>query len=253
MIQQTIEKLRDMRLTGFIEAIREQQESTQYNKLDFNDRIALIVDKEYLIRKTRKLKRSIANACLKQQATIEDVDFDTQRKLKRAEFLELASGNWISNRHNLIIIGPTGIGKSFLACSLADKACKLGFQARYYRANALVSELLLAKADGSYPRLAAQLAKTHLLIIDEWLRDSLNLSQSRELLDLFDDRYRKASTIFCSQMPVADWHARIDDPTIADAILDRIVHDSLRLELEGQSMRKKTSFIANNSTSLRSD
>lgn len=167
--------------------------------------------------------------------------------------LELASGNWISNRHNLIIIGPTGIGKSFLACSLADKACKLGFQARYYRANALVSELLLAKADGSYPRLAAQLAKTHLLIIDEWLRDSLNLSQSRELLDLFDDRYRKASTIFCSQMPVADWHARIDDPTIADAILDRIVHDSHRLELEGQSMRKKTSFIANNSTSLRSD
>jgi len=253
MIQQTVEKLRNMRLTGFIDALREQQESTQYQKLDFDERFGLIVDKEYLIRQNRRLKRSIIKARLKQQATIEDVDFDTARKLKRSEFLELANGNWISNRHNLVIIGPTGVGKSFLACSHADKACKLGFQARYYRANDLISELLLAKADGSYTKLVTQLANTQLLIIDEWLRDPLSNAQARELLDVLDDRYRKASTLFCSQLPIADWYSRIEDPTIADAILDRIVHDSLRLELDGQSMRKKTSQINQNKTSLRSD
>ena len=134
MIQQTVEKLKDMRLSGFIDALREQQESSQYQKLSFDERFGLIVDKEYLLRKNRRLKRSITKARLKQQATIEDIDFDTPRKLKRTEFLELAGGNWISKKHNLVIVGPTGIGKSFLACSLADKACKLGFQARYYRA-----------------------------------------------------------------------------------------------------------------------
>lgn len=243
MIQQTVEKLKDMRLSGFVEALREQQESVQYQKLSFDERFGLIVDKEYLVRKNRKLKRSITNARLKQQATIEDVDFDTPRKLKRAEFLELAGGTWISNKHNLVIVGPTGIGKSFLACSMADKACKLGFQVRYYRANAFISELLMAKADGSYAKLVAQLIKTHLLVIDEWLRDSLNHSQAREFLDILDDRYRKASTIFCSQLPIKDWHDRIEDPTIADAMLDRIVHDSHRIELDGPSMRKKTSPI----------
>jgi len=253
MIQQTVEKLRDMRLTGFIDALHEQQESVQYQKLDFDERFGLIVDKEYLIRQNRRLKRSITKARLKQQASIEDVDFDTPRKLKRAEFLELAGGSWIANHHNLVIIGPTGIGKSFLACSLADKACKLGFQARYYRANAIISELLLAKADGSYPKLIAQLAKIQLLIIDEWLRDPLNHLQAREILDVLDDRYRKASTIFCSQLPVKQWYDRIEEPTIADAILDRIVHDSHRIELEGPSMRKKTSLIKQNNASLRSD
>jgi DNA replication protein DnaC len=253
MIEQTVEKLKEMRLTGFIEALREQQESTQYQKLAFDERFAFIVDKEYYNRQTRRLNRAIKRAQLKQQATIEDVDFDTPRKLKRAHFLELAQGNWIKNHHNLIIVGPTGIGKSFLACALADQACKSAFQARYYRTNAFLSELLLAKADGSYPKLVTQLAKTHLLIIDEWLREPLNHSQAREILDILDDRYRKASTIFCSQLPVEDWYARIEDPTMADAILDRIVHDSLRLELDGKSMREKTSQIANTRASLRSD
>jgi DNA replication protein DnaC len=250
MIQQTVEKLKEMRLSGFVEAVREQQESVQYQKLPFDERFSLIVDKEYFNRKTKKLKRTITRAQLKQQVTIEDVDFDTPRKLKRAEFLELAGGTWIHNRHNLVIIGPTGIGKSFIACAIADKACKLGLQPRYYRANTFISDLMLAKADGSYPKLALQLAKTELLVIDEWLRDALNHSQARELLDIFDDRYRKASTIFCSQLPIADWHARIEDPTIADAMLDRIIHDSHRIELDGPSMRKKTSQIK---ASLRSD
>ena len=252
MSQQTMEQLKQMRLMGFVEALREQQESAQHQQLSFDERFAFIVDKEYLNRQTRRLKRAIKKAQLKQIATIEDVDFNTSRKLKRAAFMELAGGGWISKCHNLVIVGPTGIGKSFLACALADKACKLGFQARYYRTNAFLSELLLAKADGSYPKLVAQLAKTHLLVIDEWLRDALNHSQAREMLDILDDRYRKASTLFCSQLPVKDWHARIEDPTIADAILDRVVHDSLRIELDGQSMRKTTSQIVKQA-SLRSD
>lgn len=248
MHQQTLEQLREMRLRGFIDALQEQQESSHYHTLSFEERLAFIVDKEYLNRKTRRLKRVIKTAQLKQQATVEDVDFETPRKLQRSLFMELASGGWVRKRHNLIVTGPTGIGKSFLACALADNACKQGFQARYYRTNAFISELLLAKADGSYPKLATQLAKTHVLVIDEWLRDPLNHSQARELLDVLDDRYRKASTIFCSQLFVKNWHSRIEDPTIADAILDRIVHDSFRIELDGKSMRETTSTIGHGKT-----
>ena len=242
-----------MRLTGFIDALQQQQESTQYHALSFDERLSFLVDREYLDRQNRKLKRSLDKAQLKQNATVEDVDFETPRKLNRASFLELAAGTWVSQKHNLLVVGPTGIGKSFLACALADKACKMGFQSRYYRTNTLLSELLLAKADGSYPRLTQQLGKTHLLVMDEWLRDPLTTVQAREVLDILDDRYRKASTLFCSQVPVKEWHSRIEDPSIADAILDRIVHDSLRLELDGNSMRKKTSAISRTKASLRSE
>ena len=253
MNEQTVEKLREMRMSGFIQAIREQQENPQYHQLSFDERFGQLVETEYLNRKTSKLKRSLRRAKLKQQATVEDIDFETPRKLKRAQFLELAAGNWIKERHNLVILGPTGIGKSFLACALADKACKLGYLARYYRMNAFSSEILFSKADGSYPKLIAQLAKTQLIVIDEWLREPLGAAQAREILDVLDDRYRKASTIFCSQIPVKDWHQRIEDPTIADAILDRIIHDSHRIELCGQSMRKTTSKIRSLNASLRSE
>lgn len=253
MSQQTLMQLREMRLNGFIDALRHQQESTHYNGLSFDERLSFLVNQEYLDRQNRKLKRSLDKAQLKQNATIEDVDFETPRKLNRAAFLELAAGTWVSQKHNLLIIGPTGIGKSFLSCALADKVCRMGFQSRYYRTNTFLSELLLAKADGSYPKLTRQLSKTHLLVMDEWLRDPLTTVQAREILDILDDRYRKASTLFCSQVPVKEWHARIEDSSIADAILDRIVHDSLRLELDGNSMRKKTSAISNNKASLRSD
>jgi len=254
MNQQIISKLREMRLGGFIAGVEEQEESTQYQQLAFEERFGMIVEKEYLNRKSKRLKRTISKAKLKQQATIDEIDFKANRGLKRTEFLEFAGCGWISNRHNLIINGPTGVGKSFIACALAEQACRLGFQAKYYRANSFLSELLLAKADGSYPKLVKQLAKTPLLIIDEWLRDPLNQAQARELLDILDDRYRKASTIFCSQLPVKDWHSKIEEPTIADAILDRVVHDSLRIELHGQSMRKKTSqILLDSDSSLRSD
>ncbi len=187
--------------------------------------------------------RRVREAKLKQSATIEDIDFHSPRKLEKSKLLELAGCNWIRNKHDLFITGPTGIGKTYIACALADKACRGGFKAFYRKTGDLISELLVARGDGSYPKYASKLARTHLLIIDEWLRDPLAQNQAREILDLLDDRFRTKSTIFVSQVPVSDWHKHIADPTIADAILDRIVHDSLRLELAGESMRKRTAKI----------
>jgi len=243
MIHQTIEKLAELRLNGFISAIKEQLESTQYQDLSFEERFSLLVDREYIRRQNVRLQRRLHDAKLKQNAVVENIDFTTPRKLDKKLLLELASGGWIQNKHNLFITGPTGIGKSFVACALADKACRLGITAHYIKAADLISLLLLARADGSYPRQALRLAKFQLLIIDEWLRDPLAVQQAREILDLLDDRFRKASTIFISQIPVTDWHKNILDPTLADAALDRIVHDAYRLELSGESMRKLTTKL----------
>lgn len=243
MITQTIEKLKSLKLAGFVHALREQTESTQYQSLSFDERLGFLVDSEFLRRSNLKVSRTIKEARLKQQGTVEDVDFDTKRGLGRSTFMDLAQCSWIRQAHNLIISGPTGVGKSFLACALADKACKLNLKAQYVKASDLVSSLQLARADGSYAKMAAKFAKLPLLVIDEWLRDPLSQVQAREVLDLLDDRYRKASTIFCSQLPVPEWHQCIQDPTLADAILDRIVHDSLRLELDGDSMRKRTAKL----------
>jgi DNA replication protein DnaC len=169
--------------------------------------------------------------------------------------MELANLDWIVKHHNLTIVGPTGVGKSFLASALADQACKLGYSARYFKTSALISEILAAKADGSYPKLTASLARFDLLIIDEWLREPLDDMEAREILDLLDDRFRKASTLFATQFPVTEWYKLIKEPTLAEAILDRIVHDSLRIQLMGQSMRQITSSIKSTELdpSLRSD
>jgi len=243
MIEQTIEKLKSLRLSAFVGALREQMECPNYQDLPFEERLSFLVDKEFLSRENRRLARNLREAQLKQQASIEDIDFDTPRKLKRSVLMELAQCSWIEKNHNLIITGPTGVGKSFIACALADKACKAKFRSRYLKTTSLVRELLMAKADGSYPRLMAKFARTHLLIIDEWLRDPLSQEHAREILDLLDDRFRKNATIFASQLPVDKWHQHIEDPTLADAILDRIVHDSHRIELSGESMRKRTAKL----------
>lgn len=246
MIEQTMQHLRDMRLSGFIEALREQHESTQYSGLAFDERLSLLVDREYMRRKNNRVKASVRQAKLKQMASVDQIDFETSRKLDKAKILELANGKWIHEKQNIIITGPTGAGKTFVASALADKACRMGSQAQYYRTHELASEVYLAKADGSYPSLISKMAKTKVLIFDEWLRDPLTPNNARLILDILDERYQNNSNIFCSQIPVEQWFDLIQDPTIADAILDRIIHNSHRINIGGESMRKKTA-------SLRSD
>ncbi len=243
MNEQLCDQLRTLRLAGFIQGLQEQQENARYRELSFEERLGFLLQKECLRRDNGKLVRRLKNAHLKQAATLDQVDFTVLRGLNKKKFMELADLAWVAQHHNLTIVGPTGVGKSFLASVIGDQACKHGFTVRYFKTSALVSELLSAKADGSYPKFSAALARTDLLLIDEWLREPLSDCHAREILDLLDDRFRKSSTLFATQFPVADWYRLIKEPTLAEAILDRVVHDSLRIELKGESMRKLTSKV----------
>jgi DNA replication protein DnaC len=244
-MQQTLEKLRELRLGGFVSALLEQAESKQYQDLSFEERLGFLVEKEYTRRENLRLQNRLRKAKLRQAASLDQVDFEVKRGLPKAKFMELAQCGWLRHHHNLILLGPTGVGKSFLASVLGDQACKLGYNVRYIKMQELLAEILQARADGSFKSFWTKLQKNHLLIIDEWLRDPLSAIDSRELLDLLDERYRKASCLFTTQLPVTDWYRHIPDPTLAEAILDRVVHDSLRLELQGESMRKLTTTLTN--------
>lgn len=242
-MQQTLEQLKDMKLNGFLDAWQEQQAQPTYHNLAFNERLALLVEREYLRRQQQRLQRRLKQAKLFIGAAIADVDFEVPRGLKKPQFLEWAQGQWLVDHLNLVLVGPTGTGKTFLSCVLADHLCKQGHTVRYLKTAELVMELKLAKADGSFPRLRKRLAGFELIILDEWLRDPLPKADAREILDFLDDRYRRSSCLFATQFPVNQWHQQIQEPTLADAILDRIVHDSLRLALKGESMRKLTSKV----------
>ncbi len=238
MRQQTIEQLHQLRLSGFVEGLAEQEQSTHYNDLSFEERLGFLVEKEHLLRENNRLTNRLKKARLKQSVNVEAVDYSLPRKLTKSKFLELTQCSWIQNSQHLIIHGPTGIGKSFLACALGDQACKFGHDVRYAKMRELLSDILQARADGSYRSFSNRLAKTSLLIIDEWLREPLSQVDAREIADLVDDRYHTASCIFISQLPPKDWYQHIADPTLAESILDRLVHESLRLELDGESIRK---------------
>jgi DNA replication protein DnaC len=239
----TIEQLKTLRLAGMLEAWSEQQAQPTYHDLSFDDRFALLVEREHLRRAQQRLHKRLKQAQLNTTACLTDIDFSVPRGLSKSKFLELAQGQWVHDGLHLILVGPTGIGKTFLSSVLADQSCKQGHTVRYFRMTDLLLELKLAKADGSFPKLQRQLAAFGLLILDDWLRDPLSIPESRDLLDLLDLRYRKASCLFATQLPINQWHQQIQDPTLADAILDRIVHDSLRLLLNGESMRKLTSKL----------
>lgn len=237
----TVEKLTSLKLRGFLEAYEEQAQSSQYRDLSFEERFALLVDREALKRQNHLFQKRVREAALRSYASIEEIDFLHKRNLRKQQVLELAQPSWIENRLSLIITGPTGVGKTFLASALGFNACRLQFSVRYLKLQDLLSELLVARHDGTAHKLHKAFAKVDLLIVDEWLREALSQGQANELLDLIDTRFRTASTILVSQLPVQDWHAAIANPTLADALLDRIVHDAMRIDLVGDSMRKNTS------------
>ena len=239
----TIEQLKALRLSGMLEAWSEQQATPTYQDLNFDERFSLLVEREHFRREQQRLQRRLRQAQLSTIAGLSDIDFSVSRGLLKSKFLELAQGQWLMEGLNLILVGPTGIGKTFLSSVLANHCCTQGHTVRYLRSADLLLQLKLAKADGSYPKLQRQLASFGLLVLDDWLRDPLLPQEARDLLDLLDLRYRKASCLFATQLPVNQWYQQIQDPTLADAILDRLVHDSIRLQLKGESMRKLTSKL----------
>jgi len=238
LIQQTIEKLSRMRLHTIADALREQLRQPSFLELSFEERIAMLVDREWIERENRKLQRRLKAARLKQQASVEDIDFRYPRGLDKSVMLTLSNCNWIRNHQNVIITGQTGIGKSYLAEALAQKACREGFTALYYRSSRLFGTLAIARGDGSYGKLLGKLAKTDLLVIDDWGLSPLNDTERRDFLEIMEDRHGIRSTVITSQYPVAKWHEMIGEPTLADAILDRIIHNAHKITLKGESLRK---------------
>jgi len=245
-INQTIDKLHEMRLTGMAEALTEQLNNPDHSELSFEERIAWLVDRHWTWRENRSLKRRLANAKLRdREASVEAIDFRRPRGLDRSEILSLATCQWVPRHHNLIITGPCGVGKSFLACALAQKAIRERYTGLYTRQPPLLRELAMARADGSLDKRLEQLARIDVLIIDDWMMTALGESERRDILEIVEDRYNTRSTILTSQIPIDQWHEQIGDPTSADSILDRLVHNAYRLELKGESMRKVKVTIDN--------
>ena len=238
--QQTIDQLLRMKLKGMSLAYQEQLQQPAQD-LSFEERFGLIVDREWIYREDRRLKRRLKAAKLRESACIEDIDYRHPRGLDRSVFKSLASGQWISKSQNLILVGPTGSGKTYLACALANQACRLGFMTLYARTSKLLHDLEIAKADGSYSKLLSKIAKVNLLIIDDWGLTPLTPAERRDLLEILDDRYSRGSTLITSQFPINTWHELIGEPTIADAIFDRLVHAAHKITLKGDSMRKARS------------
>jgi len=243
--EQTMEKLYAMKLNGMAEAFKEQLELPDMVDLSFEDRFALLVDRQWVFKEDRRMRRLLSNAKLKINACVEDIDYRTPRGMDKSIVLKLAAGDWISHAHNVIITGPTGVGKTFLACALANRACRMGFSAFYIRLPKLFQDLAIAKADGSYPNLTKKLAKIKVLILDDLGLSPMNAQERRDLLEVIEDRHGLASTIVAAQLPIEEWHANIRDPTIADAILDRLVHSAYKINLKGESMRKLKSSLTN--------
>lgn len=244
MIQQvTLEKLRSMRLNGFAAALEEQNESASYGALGFDERLGLLVDCEMTHREDRRLTRLLRNAKLKYRATVEEIDYRPRRGLDRAVVRGLVQGEWLRAQQNLIVVGKTGSGKTFLACAFANEACRRGYTSAYYRAPRLLHDLAVARADGTYQKLLTRLAKTTLLIIDDWLIAPPTQQQRHDLLEILEDRYEVGSTLVTTQLEVKHWHEAIGDPTLADAICDRLIHNAHRIEVKGGSMRKERSGL----------
>jgi DNA replication protein DnaC len=238
LTQPTLDRMNAMKMFFMVDAFQRQLASTQSSALSFEERLGLLIDAEWSGREQRKLDQRLRTARLRHSASLEDVDFKAHRGLSRDLVLALGRGDWLRERQNLLITGPTGVGKSYLACAFAERACRSGFTALYLRAPRLYQELAVSRGDGSYGRLLARLTRTQLLIIDDWGLAPLKDQERRDLLEVVEDRYERASTLITSQLPVRAWHEVIGDATLADAICDRLVHCAHRLELKGPSLRE---------------
>jgi DNA replication protein DnaC len=236
--QQTVEKMNAMKLSGMVDALKLQLGSAEHARLSFDERLGLLVDAEWVAREQRKLTKRLRTAKLRYPASLEDVDFKHPRSLDRQQVLSLGNCGFIDQRHNLLISGPTGIGKSYLACAFVERACRRGHNAAYVRFPRLLQQLAVARGDGSYVRILDRLARLDLLAIDDWLLAPLRDSERRDLVEVIEDRSERASTLIAAQLPVKDWHASIGDPNLADSICDRLLHNAHRIELKGPSMRR---------------
>lgn len=244
MRHQTIEKLRTLRLTGMARALEEQLAQTDIGRLSFDERLALLIDREEVDRHNAALAQRLRLARLRQAVCLEDIDCRLPRGLDRGLMHSLAAGRWLQEHNNALVLGPTGAGKSFVACALGNQAARDGHSVRYQRLSRLLDELAMARAEGRYARILARFARVRLLIMDDWLMAKLTNDQRRDLMEVIDDRHQRGSTLLATQIPLERWHDQIGDPTYADAILDRLIHNAYRIELRGASMRQRRAHLS---------
>lgn len=239
LIHPTLEKLQSLKLFGMVKALEEQMQMADLGELGFEERLGFLVDREVTERRNRKLRTRLKKAKLRLNASLEDIDYRHPRGLDKSLLLRLASCHWVEEHDNILITGPTGVGKSFLACALAHKACREGYRTLYFRLPRLLQELSIARGDGRYGKVLTNLAKTDLLVIDDWGLQPLDDHGRRDILEILEDRHKIRSTVVTSQFPVQHWHEVVGDQTLADAILDRLVHNAYKINLKGESMRKR--------------